>query len=185
VRANLVRAYPPLTVIEAGDADEARRLIDRHRPDVVLVDLRLGEHDGLDLIRYLHDHHPDTHVLVLSQAPLPHVVTAIRAGARGYVSKSAGATELVKAVVSVQTGPVLPAELAAVIIGEFQQAPTLTQREREVLRSLAKGYDNHEIAGELGIAVRTVNRHLESIRDKLGTRRRSELMRVAREWTTG
>ena len=82
---------------------------------------------------------------------------------------------------AVLTGPVLPADLAAHLIGELHASSRpLTIRERDVLRCLAKGYDNREIADELHIAVRTVNRHLENIRAKLGHHRRSALIRVAR-----
>jgi DNA-binding NarL/FixJ family response regulator len=88
-------------------------------------------------------------------------------------------------VLAVIDGPVVPADLAAQLVTEFQRDTSLTARERDVLRALARGFDNQEIAAELAISIRTVNRHLESIRDKLGTRRRSELMRIARERHTG
>jgi DNA-binding NarL/FixJ family response regulator len=146
-------------VSEAGDAETARNAVLADRPDVVLVDLRLGVDDGVDFVHYLAGNHPLIRILVLSQCPLADVVRAIRAGAHGYVSKSATSAQLRSAVTGVLAGP----------------------RERDVLRALARGYDNREIAGELAIAVRTVNRHLESIRDKLGTRRRSELVRIARD----
>jgi DNA-binding NarL/FixJ family response regulator len=106
----------------------------------------------------------------------------LRAGAHGCVGKAATAPELAAAVEAVLTGPVLPAELAAHLIGELHRStPPLTNRERDVLRCLAKGYDNREIAEDLDIAPRTVNRHLENIRGKLGHHRRSELIRIARE----
>jgi DNA-binding NarL/FixJ family response regulator len=167
-------------VSEAGDAETARNAVLADRPDVVLVDLRLGSDDGVDFVHYLAGNHPLIRILVLSQCPLADVVRAIRAGAHGYVSKSATSAQLRSAVTGVLAGPVVPPELAVHLVGEFRQA-ALTPRERDVLRALARGYDNREIAGELGIAVRTVNRHLESIRDKLGTRRRSELVRIARD----
>lgn len=167
-------------VLEADSADSAMRCLQVRRPHVLLVDLRLGDEDGAELIQLVAQRYPDVRMLVVSQAPLPDVVHAIRVGAHGYVSKSVSTADLRSAVKAVLTGPVVPPELAAQLVGELRQAPNLTAREREVLRVLARGYDNREIAGELGIAVRTVNRHLESIRDKLGTRRRSELVRIAR-----
>jgi DNA-binding NarL/FixJ family response regulator len=167
---------------EADNAAMACRLLDVELVHVVLVDLRLGDEQGVELIEYLARHRPQTRVLVLSQASPGEVLAAMKAGAHGYVSKAATTAELTHAVLAVLDGPVLPPEIAARLVGEFQHRSTLTVREREVLGCLARGYDNREIAEELGVAVRTVNRHLENIREKLGSRRRSELIRLAREW---
>lgn len=175
------------TVVEAADARSACLLAEQVRPEVAVVDLRLQNRDGhpaghgVEVIRYLRQHLPTVRILVLSQADPDELASAIRAGAHGCVSKAATAVELARAVAAVLMGPVLPPELAAHLIGELQQETRpLTKREREVLHCLAKGYDNAEIADELGIAVRTVNRHLENLRTKLGDRRRSELIRIAR-----
>ncbi|MFD9735232.1 response regulator [Umezawaea sp. NPDC059074] len=182
VRTGLERDGRAVVVAEASDTPTACHLAEQTRPDVALVDLRLasGGH-GVDVIRYLREHLPAVRILVLSQAGPAELVAALRAGAHGSVSKAATAAELAQAVVDVLTGPVLPAELAAHLIGALrQETRALTAREREVLHCLAKGYDNREIADDLGITVRTVNRHLENIREKLGHRRRSELIRIAR-----
>jgi DNA-binding NarL/FixJ family response regulator len=184
VRTGLERDGRVVVVAEAADARSACRLAEQERPEVAVVDLRLRPSDaghGVDVIRYLHQHLPAVRILVLSQADPADLVAAIRAGAHGCVSKSVTSAELAAAVAAVLAGPVLPAELAAHLIGELRrQARPLTVREREVLHCLAKGYDNREIADELGITVRTVNRHLENIRTKLGHRRRSDLIRIAR-----
>jgi DNA-binding NarL/FixJ family response regulator len=182
VRAGLEHDGRAVVVGEAGDAETACRLADATRPDVALVDLRLAAGSGVDVIRHLREHRPETRILVLSQADPDEIVGALRAGADGAVAKGATSAELVSAVHAVRSGPVLPPELAARLIGELRGGPSpLTERERDVLRCVAKGYDNREIAAELGIAVRTVNRHLENIRAKVGRRRRSELIRLARE----
>lgn len=185
VRTGLERDGEVVVVAEAADVRSACLLAEQERPEVAVVDLRLaGESpgDGVDVIRYLRRHLPAVRILVLSQAGPDELVAAIRAGAHGCVGKAATSAELAGAVAAVLTGPVLPAELAAHLIGELrQETRPLTTREREVLHHLAKGYDNAEIAEELGIAVRTVNRHLENIRTKLGHRRRSELIRIARD----
>jgi DNA-binding NarL/FixJ family response regulator len=182
VRASLER-HPSVTVVgEADSGLKACRLLDVEPVHVVLVDLRLGDEQGIDLIDYLARNRPHTRILVLTQASPGEVLAAMRAGAHGYVSKSATTAELVHSVLAVMDGPVLPPELAARLVGECQHRSVLTGREREVLGCLARGYDNREIADELGVAVRTVNRHLENIREKLGSRRRSELIRLAREW---
>lgn len=147
----------------------ACRAVDQVRPDVALIDLRLRPHieeptgHGIGVIRHLRQRRPEVRVLVLSQAGPEELLAAIQA------------------VAAVLTGPVLPAELAAYLIGELHRhSRPLTSRERDVLRCLANGYDNREIATQLRIAVRTVNRHLENIRDKLGQNRRSDLIRIAR-----
>lgn len=176
---------PEFTLFEADTVQSASDSVELNRPDVVLLDLRLGDEHGVDLVQALVAKHPQVRLLVLSQASLPDVVQAIRAGAHGYVAKSASTADLRAAVLAVIDGPVVPAELAAQLVTEFHRDSSLTARERDVLRALARGFDNQEIAAELEISVRTVNRHLESIRDKLGTRRRSELMRIARERHTG
>jgi DNA-binding NarL/FixJ family response regulator len=181
----LASLAPEFTVFEAADVRSALDQAELNRPDVALLDLRLGDEHGVDLIQALVAGHPGVRILVLSQATLPDVVQAIRAGAHGYVAKSASTAELRAAVLAVLDGPVVPADLAVQLVTEFQRDSSLTARERDVLRALARGFDNREIAAELAISIRTVNRHLESIRAKLGTRRRSELMRIARERHTG
>lgn len=182
VRTGLERDGRAVVVAEAADAPTACSLAEQVRPEVAVVDLRLdaGGH-GVDVIRFLHRQLPTVRILVLSQADPAELVMALRAGAHGCVSKAATSPELARAVADVLTGPVLPADLAAHLIGELRpETRSLTAREREVLHCLAKGYDNREIADELGVGVRTVNRHLENIRGKLGHRRRSELIRIAR-----
>ncbi|SMC60812.1 response regulator transcription factor [Kibdelosporangium aridum] len=183
VRAGL--ADGRTTVLQAGDTASAFRSLDHDRPHVLIADLRLGDEDGVEFIQKVVQGFPAVRILVVSQASMSEVVRAIRSGAHGYVSKSAPTAELQRAVAAVVQGPVVPPELAVQLVTEFQQRPGLTPREREVLRALARGYDNREIGCELEISVRTVNRHLESIRDKLGTRRRSELIRIARAHHTG
>lgn len=187
VRSGLERDGRAVVVAEAADVPTACRAADQVRPDVALVDLRLSPHPeepaghGAGVIRHLRRRWPDVRVLVLSQAGPEELLAAIHAGAHGCVGKAATSAELTDAVAAVLTGPVLPAELAAHLIGELHRhTRPLTSRERDVLRCLATGYDNQEIAARLNIAVRTVNRHLENIRDKLGQTRRSELIRIAR-----
>lgn len=178
VRMDLVGAGVVDAVAEAADIATAAPLVATFRPHVLL----LGDHGALGFIRELRERHTEVRVLVLSQAPPAEILPAIRAGAHGYISRASTSAELARAVTDVRDGPVVP-ERDAVVIGEPCPAAgirRLTARERDVLRCLAEAYDNHEIGAELGIAVRTVNRHLEAIRAKLGTRRRSHLVRLAR-----
>jgi len=187
MRADLERSGRISVAGEAGDAESALARVAEARPDVVLLDLRLtarSNRPALDLLRRIVALLPETRVLVVSQAGENEALPALRAGAHGYLPKSATAAELVDAVLAVREGPVLPASLAARIFAEFQSAPgdRLTPRQQEVLGWLARGYDNRDIADAMGISIRTVNRHLEDIRDRLGHRRRSDLMRAARDY---
>jgi DNA-binding NarL/FixJ family response regulator len=180
-----LEASGPVEVSAAADAPTAIALVRRTRPDVLIVDLRLaGQTRGAEVIAQAAVDAPETRILVMSQAGHAEVLEALKAGAHGYVDKAASDGELVAAVQSVRTGAVLPPEFAALLLAELHQpaaSTRFTAREQEVLRCLAKGYDNGEIAGTLGIGVRTVNRHLENIRDKVGQRRRSQLIRYARD----
>jgi DNA-binding NarL/FixJ family response regulator len=180
-----LEATGSMEVATAQDAPTAYALLHEMRPDVVVVDLRLaGGSSGTDVIRRVAAQAPATRILVMSQAGRTEVLEALKAGAHGYVDKAATDDELVAAIRTVRERAVLPPELAATLLTELQHpngASLFTARERDVLRCLAKGYDNREIAEALRIGVRTVNRHLENIRDKAGRRRRSELMRYARE----
>lgn len=176
IRACVERDGRAVVVGEAASIAGARELA-QLRPQVALVDLCLEDGDGRAVIAVLP---VDTRIIVMSQAPMRAVVEAIRAGAHGYLDKGSTSDQVARAVHAVLDGPVLPPEVAALVIGAFQRGQ-LTPREQDVLRGLAKGYDNREIAEDLTIAVRTINRHLENIRAKLGTHRRSELIRYGRE----
>ncbi|MFC5104487.1 response regulator transcription factor [Kibdelosporangium philippinense] len=151
MRTGLERDGRATVVAEAADVPTACRMADQARPDVALIDLRLRPH-------------PDE-----------------RTGQGvSLISHLRQRRPEVRVLMLSQAGPVLPAELAAHLIGELHRhARPLTSRERDVLRCPANGYDNQEIAMQLHIAVRTVNRHLENIRDKLGRTRRCDLIRIA------
>src|SRR5262245_18446781 len=131
VRTGLERDGRVTVVAEAADVRSACLLAERERPDVAVVDLRLADAgDGVDVIRYLRGHLPAMRILVLSQAGPNELMAAIHAGAHGCVGKSATSAELAVAVTAVLTGPVLPPELAAHLIGDRHRP--LTTREREV-----------------------------------------------------
>jgi DNA-binding NarL/FixJ family response regulator len=191
VRSSLERRAGITIAGEAGDPEAALACAADVLPDVVLLDLRLGGRSikgGLDLLRALLALLPGTRVLVFSQSGAEEAVTALRAGAHGFVAKSATGAELAAAVLAVRSGPVLPPALAARVFGEFQRPARrdqLTPREREVLGCLARGYDNRDISDALGISIRTVNRHLENIRGKVGQHRRSDLFQLASDGADG
>jgi two-component system response regulator NreC len=172
---------------EAGDAQEAVREVRRQKPDVALLDIVLPGTSGLEAAPELLKASPDTKLLVLSMEDDPsYVREAFAAGALGYVLKEAAESEVVQAVREVAAGrryvhPSLGARLAA---AEAQgraraEADPLSDREREVLRLLALGHTNQEIAGILFISVRTAETHRAHIMRKLGLSTRSELVRHA------
>jgi two-component system response regulator NreC len=177
------------TVGEAGDLRtavfEARAL----NPDVVLMDMVMPGGSGIDATRAVLAEHSETRVLVLSMQDDPsYVREAFAAGARGYVLKEAADAEVVAAVREVASGGsyVHPALGARLIAAEAEdrrraEADPLSEREREVLRLLALGHTNQEIAKMLYISVRTAETHRAHIMQKLGLQTRAELVRYALE----
>jgi two-component system, NarL family, response regulator NreC len=172
---------------EAGTAREAIFQARALRPDVILMDVVMPDGNGLDAIPTLLHEQPDTKVLMLSMQDDPQYVRqAFSAGASGYVLKEAADTEVVAAVREVARGgryvhPELGARLIAAEVDERRRADEdpLSDREREVLRLLALGHTNQEIAKQLYISVRTAETHRAHIMQKLRLASRAELVRYA------
>ena len=162
---------------------EARSL----KPDVILLDVVMPDESGLDVIPTLLKENPEAKMLVLSMQDDPHYVReAFGAGASGYVLKEAADTEVVAAIREVAGGgryvhPELGARLVAAETEERRRAEEdpLSEREREVLRLLALGHTNQEIAKQLYISVRTAETHRAHIMQKLRLSSRAELVRYA------
>jgi two-component system response regulator NreC len=175
------------TVGEAGDAREAVFEARSSKPDVVLMDLVLGGKSGIEVTPDLLHEHPDVKVLVLSMEDDPRYVReAFAAGATGYVLKEAADAELVSAIREVARGgsyvhPALGARMAAAdaAAADAAEQDPLSDREREVLRLLALGHTNQEIAQMLYISVRTAETHRAHIMQKLRLETRAELVRYA------
>jgi DNA-binding NarL/FixJ family response regulator len=175
------------TVGEAGDAREAIFEARSTKPDVVLMDVVLGGKSGIEVTPELLHEEPETRVLVLSMQDDPRYVReAFAAGAHGYVLKEAADTELVTAVREVARGgryvhPTLGARMAAAdaAAADAAEHDPLSDREREVLRLLALGHTNQEIAQMLYISVRTAETHRAHIMQKLRLETRAELVRYA------
>jgi two-component system, NarL family, response regulator NreC len=175
------------TVAEAADADRAVFEAIEHRPDVVLLDVTMPGKSGIEGLPALLQAVPGARVLMLSMQDDPHYVReAFAAGASGYVLKEAVDTEVVSAVRAVAAGeqyvhPTLGARLVAAEAEERLRAETdpLSEREREVLRLLALGHTNQEIARLLFISVRTAETHRAQIMRKLDLANRAELVRYA------
>jgi two-component system, NarL family, response regulator NreC len=172
---------------EAGTAYDAVRLARLHKPDVILLDVVMPGGSGLDALPEIRAAAPDAKVLTLSMQDDPsYVRQAFAAGASGYVLKEAADDELLAAIREVSGGgryvdPQLGARLAAfdaAAATERAEDP-LSDREREVLRLLALGYTNQEIAQQLFLSVRTAETHRARIMQKLGLTTRAELVRHA------
>jgi DNA-binding NarL/FixJ family response regulator len=175
----------------AGDADSAVRIAGTVRPDVVLMDLNLGNVSGVEAIRLITGALANTRVLVLSASgEHSDVLEAVKAGASGYLVKSASAAELVAAVRRTAAGDtVFTPGLAGLVLGEYRRMavapagdePSLSQRETEVLRLVAKGLTARQIAERLTLSHRTVENHVQSTLRKLQLHNRVELARYVIE----
>lgn len=188
VRAGLVALLstrPGLEVVgQAGSASEALALYARERPDVVLMDLQLGAEDGVSVTRALREGDPGARVLILTTYDTDaDIVAAIEAGAVGYLLKDATPDALGAAVEAAAHGesvfaPAVAGRLARRVVA----APTdLTDREAEVLRLVAQGGTNRQVAKELFLSEATVKTHLVHIFSKLGVDSRTAAVAAARE----
>jgi DNA-binding NarL/FixJ family response regulator len=190
---------------EADDVQPAIELIGRCPPDVVLLDVHLPGGGGQAVVEAVKPGHPDVRFLALSASDAPEdVIGVIRAGARGYVTKTIGTGELLDAIRRVASGDaVFSHRLAGFVLDAFAAMPDgvaagagglaavkpsfdpeldqLTSREREVLRLIAQGYTYKEIARELYISVKTVETHVSSVLRKLQLSSRHQLTRWATE----
>jgi two-component system response regulator NreC len=169
---------------EAGNADEAVRQAAELQPDVIVLDVAMPGRSGLEALPDLLEASPWASVLILSMQDDPaYVREAFGQGARGYVLKEAGGEELVTAVREVAAGgQYLNAAMGARLAAADRNRPDddgLTEREREVLRLLALGYTNQEIAKQLYVSVRTAEAHRAHIMQKLRVTSRAELVRHA------
>jgi DNA-binding NarL/FixJ family response regulator len=181
-------------VAAAGDGEQALRRMAAARPDVVVLDLRLPVLDGVETTRRIAAEHPGVRVLVLSASGEEgDVLSAIKAGATGYLVKSASSTELIEAVRRTAAGDaVFTPGLAGLVLGEFRrmmttpdkdadEGPRLTDRETEILRLVAKGLSSRQIAERLVLSHRTVQNHTQNVLAKLQLHNRVELARYAIE----
>jgi len=172
-------------VAEAGDAENAARKVRGHHPDVLVLDLNMPGGSGLAMLPKIREESPETQVVVLTMQSEPAFAReAMRAGALGYVLKEAADAELVRAVRMAASGETyLQPELGARLAAEPEASATddLSEREVEVLRLIALGYTNNEIAEQLYLSVRTVESHRAHIQQKLRRTTRSELVRYALE----
>ncbi len=179
----------------ASDGEEAIRLAEAHRPDVIMMDLRMPHVDGITATARLSEHLPDARVLVLTTyADDASILPALRAGARGYLTKDASAEQIEAAIRAVHAGqthldPTVQEHLVAAVTSQPPAASPaepggkppggLTAREAEVLTLLASGLSNTEIAQRLFLSNATVKTHINRIFAKTGARDRAQAVRYA------
>lgn len=186
---SLLATQPDIEIVgEAGDGEEAVRLVSQLCPQLVLMDVRMPKLDGVAATRLIHDHYPECRVLLLTTFDDDeYVFEGLRAGASGYLLKDVPVQRLLEAIQSAARGETfLPPPIAAKVVAELnrQSTPSLTPstelteplsaREIGVLRLIARGYSNREIADELVITEGTVKNHVTSILAKLGVRDRTQ-----------
>ncbi len=192
----LLDVIPDLEVVAAvADGEQVLTAVAEHRPDAILLDLHMPVLDGVGTTERLTRDHPEVAIVVLTTyADDETIIAALRAGARGYLTKNADRREISRALHSAAAGhTILPPEVTAMLLaGAAPARPArpsvpvelpddLTPREAEVLKLLAAGLSNTEIANELFISEHTVKTHINHVFGKTGSRDRAQAIRYAHE----
>jgi len=188
----LLEAEPDIDVVgEALDGNEALSLVEKHHPDVVLMDISMPGMDGLEATRRIKAGWPEIKVLVLTMHRSDeYFFEMLKAGASGYILKGAETSELIQAVRVVGRGEVfLYPTMAQKLVKDYlnfvqwgeESGSSLSPREKEILTLLAEGYSNKEIAEKLVISPSTIHSHRSNLMTKLGLNNRRELIRYARQ----
>ncbi len=177
-------------VAEASSANEALMQVERYRPDVVIMDVRLKGQSGLEACRLIRQRHPETQVIILTSYLNEEFIShALRVGAAGYLLKEVGSSELVRSIRNAASGKAafdphtasrMAARLRRLEMNMEENAfKGLSGREMEVLELVSKGKSNREIAEKLSLSQGTVRNYVSSIMEKLGMRNRIELATYA------
>jgi two-component system NarL family response regulator len=167
-------------VAEASNGEEACAAFEQHRPDVLLLDLRMPKMDGLDVVRAICARHPDARIVIITTyAGDEDIFHSMKAGAKGYLLKDASRQQIIEAVRTVYAGDrYLPAALASKVV-ERSLKPQLSAREAEVLQRMAAGESNKEIGAALFVSEGTVKTHVKSILSKLDAGSRMAAVSIA------
>ncbi len=191
----LINSKPGLEVCgEAGSAKEALQQVEALSPDMVLLDLALPDGHGLEVLKDLGVLHPDVDTLVLSSNDeAVYAERALKAGARGYIMKEAAAAHLVEAIHTILDGQIYVSQNISQLIVEMftgkkrknhaaSPIEKLTDREFEVFQLIGEGKGSRDIAGQLGVSVRTIDAHRAHIKEKLFIKDGNALVRQAVRW---
>jgi DNA-binding NarL/FixJ family response regulator len=179
--AAIINNQPDMLVVtQASDGREAVRLFGQHLPDVTLMDLRLPDMSGIDALIAIRSEYPDARVIMLTTFEGDvEIQRALKAGARGYMLKSAPPNELVETIRQVHKGKKqIPQQIAAHLAEHFSDE-ALTEREVDVLRHVSGGNRNRDIAERLFISEETVKVHIKHIMEKLGASDRTQAVAIA------
>lgn len=179
--ANIINHEPGLEVVaEAANGRDGVAAFLEHHPDIVLMDLRMPEMEGVEAVRRIREVDPQARVIVLTTYDADEdIARALKAGAKAYVLKDISADALIACIREVLAGKTYLAPSAAAKLAERVTQVQLTPRELAALRLLANGQSNKEIATSLDISERTVKTHLAHLFEKLGVTSRTEAVRVA------
>ncbi|MEZ4888633.1 MAG: response regulator transcription factor [Chitinophagales bacterium] len=179
-----------LVIGEADNGKEVILLLQKKMADIVLMDIDMGDYNGIDATKQITKLYPDVKVLIVSMySDLSYITKAFEAGAKGYLLKNAGKNEMLKAIDLLMRGETycsteVSAKLVAHLQGKIsnkkkQEGIPLTRREMEVLKLIAAEYSNPEIAEELFISIRTVDTHRRNLLTKLGAKNTAGLVKYA------
>ncbi|MCE9519585.1 MAG: response regulator transcription factor [Verrucomicrobia bacterium] len=191
----IVEQMPDLVV--CGESDNAVQALDeisKLNPDLLLVDIGLPGMSGLELMQNVHAIKPKLPVLVISMHDESlYAMRVLRAGGRGYIMKQAGPEKIMQAITTVMSGRIFATERTATLAldslthtdstGSHGGVGKFTNRELEVFRLTGQGKDNHQIAKELNVTLKTVDTHRGNIKDKLGLKSNTEVIHYAVRWT--
>lgn len=166
----------------AENLSETGRLLADKRPDVLLLDVAMPDGDGIDSIEHLRDANPGQKVIILTTYAEPAVIRrALDSGANGYILKNTGIEEFMAGIETVAYGKQFVCEEARLLLIGSETAPSLTAREREILRLIVKGNTMKQIAHKLNLGFETVHSYTKTMRQKLGCPNMSSLVRTAIE----
>ena len=194
--AQLIETQKDYKVIGmAKDRNEALSLLDKETPDLAIVDLNLGQEDGLELIKDILIIHPHTKILVLSMHEERfYAERALKAGAKGYIMKAEAETQVINAIKTVTNGEIYLSDEEKIRIKElsrgssetgnkFDTITTLSDRQLQIFTLIGKGLGTVEIASKLNLSIKTIDTHKENIKAKLHCASSAELRQMAIEWT--
>jgi len=194
----LLAEQPEFQIVgEASNAAQAKQLISQANPEVAVLDLTLGQDDGVELTRWIREHHPSVRIMILSmQEEALYAERLLRLGVSAYVMKSAAETDFLNALRKVARGQRhLSAEMSERLLskaargqlasGDDDPVTALTQRELQVFQLIGGGVSTREIADQLQLSMKTIDAHRRHMREKLNLRSTNELMRYAARWVSG